>query len=209
MFKKKKEEYEYFKAFEEISLLVIQSAELLSSILKDYQLETLESKLAEMHEIEHTADEKKHHMMRYLYQDFLPPIERDDIIELAHALDTTLDMVEDVLIRMDMYQIEKVQPEMLEFMGLVEQAAHKLHEIMKNLRNFKKSNLSLKATVEMNNIEEQGDVLYHRAIKKLHMGKGDLLEIFAYSKIYDTFEKSCDAFEEVADIVEAVILKNS
>lgn len=209
MFKKKKEEYEYFKAFEEISLLVIQSAELLSSILKDYQLETLESKLAEMHEIEHTADEKKHHMMRYLYQDFLPPIERDDIIELAHALDTTLDMVEDVLIRMDMYQIEKVQPEMLEFMGLVEQAAHKLHEIMKNLRNFKKSNLSLKATVEMNNIEEQGDVLYHRAIKKLHMGKGDLLESFAYSKIYDTFEKSCDAFEEVADIVEAVILKNS
>lgn len=209
MYKKKKEEYNYFSAFEEISELVINAADFLSVHLKDYQVGSLEEKLEEMHQIEHTADEKKHHMMRYLYQDFLPPIERDDIIELAHVLDTVLDNIEDVFIRMDMYQIEKVQPEMLAFMELVEQASHKLNEMIKELRNFKKSKKLLPITIEINHLEEQGDVIYHRAIKNLYRGKGDLHESFGYSKIYDAFEKSCDSFENVANVVEAIILKNS
>lgn len=209
MFKKKKETYDYFNAFEEISGMGIQAAELLAAILSNYKLDTLEAQRLEMHEVEHAADEKKHQMMRYLYQDFLPPIERDDIIQLAHALDTTLDMVEEVVIRLDMYQLPVVTPEMEQFLVLIQQAAQKLHEILKELRNFKKNRVSLRATIEMSNIEEQGDVLYQRATKQLYRENTNLLQAYGYSKVYDAFEGCCDAYEEVADIVEALILKNS
>lgn len=209
MFKRRKEEYNYFSAFEEITVLIIEAADFLSENLKDYQLKTLEEKLKEIHKIEQIADEKKHDMMSYLYQDFLPPIEREDIIQLSHGLDTVLDNIEDVLIRMDMYQASIVKPEMLEFMEVVEHASHKLYDMIKELEDFKKSKKLLPLAIEINNLEEQGDIIYQRAIKSLFVNKDDLFESLVYSKIYDAFERSCDSFEDVANIVEAVMLKNT
>ncbi len=136
-------------------------------------------------------------------------IEQDGIIELAHGMDNVLDNIEDVMIRMDMYQIETIQPDMLAFMELVKRASYKLSEMIKELSNFKNSKTLLPLTIEINNIEEEGDVIYHRAIKNLHIGDSDLQKNLGYSKIYDAFEKSCDSFESVANIVEAIILKNS
>ncbi|UJF15729.1 DUF47 family protein [Jeotgalibaca sp. MA1X17-3] len=209
MFKRRKEEYNYFSAFEEISLLIIDAADFLSENIKDYQLQALEGKLKEIHKIEQEADEKKHHMMSYLYQDFLPPIEREDIIQLSHGMDTVLDNIEDVLIRMDMYQAKVIKPEMLEFMDIVEKASHKLSEMIKELKDFKKSKQLLSIAVEINQLEEQADVIYQKATKSLFIDQEDLFESFVYSKIYDAFEKSCDSFEDVANIVESIILKNT
>lgn len=209
MFKRRKEEYNYFSAFEEISLLIINAADFLSENLKDYQLQTLEGKLKKIHKIEQEADGKKHHMMSYLYQDFLPPIEREDIIQLSHGMDTVLDNIEDVLIRMDMYQAKEIKPEMLEFMEIVEKASRKLSEMIKELKDFKKSKQLLSISIEINQLEEQADVIYQKATKSLFINKENLFEIFVYSKIYDAFEKSCDSFEDVANIVESIILKNT
>ncbi|MDN6626757.1 MAG: DUF47 family protein [Pisciglobus halotolerans] len=205
----KKEEYDYFDEFEKISLLTIDAAEFLSRNLKNYQLDSLEEQLAAIHKIERVADEKKYEMMHYLYQDFLPPIERDDIIELSHALDAVLDNIEDVLIRMDMYQIESIQKEMLTFIELVDEAAYKLLEMIRELYNFKKSKRLFSIIAEINTIEEKGDIIYQRAVKNLHFNKSDFSQSYRYSKIYDAFEECCDSFEHVADSAEAIVLKNS
>lgn len=209
MFKRKKEEYNYFSAFEEISLLIIDAANFLSDNIKDYQLKDLEEKLEKIHQIEQEADKKKHDMMSYLYQDFLPPIEREDIIQLAHGMDTVLDNIEDVLIRMDMYQVEGITPEMLKLMRIVKKASHKLSEMIKELKDFKKSKQLASIFVEINQLEEQADVVYQNATKNLFINKENLFESLVYSKIYDAFEKSCDSFESVAKIVESIILKNT
>lgn len=205
----KKEEYDYFDEFEKISLLTIDAAEFLSRNLKNYQLDSLEEQLTALHKIEHAADEKKYEMMHYLYQDFLPPIERDDIIELSHVLDAVLDNIEDVLIRMDMYQIETIQKEMFAFIELVDEAVYKLLEMIRELHNFKKSKRLFSIIAEINTIEEKGDIIYQRAVKNLHFNKSDFSLSYRYSKIYDAFEKCCDSFEHVANSAEAIMLKNS
>ena len=205
----KKEEYNYFNEFEKISLLIIDAADFLSTNLKNYQLESLEGQLEAIHKIEHAADEKKYEMMHYLYQDFLPPIEREDLIGLSHVLDAVLDNIEDVLIRMDMYQIEEVRPDMFVFRELVEKASYKLSDMIKELHNFKRSKTLFSIIAEINTIEEKGDVVYQRAVKNLHFDKSDFSQSYRYSKIYDAFERCCDSFEHVADSVEAIILKNS
>lgn len=209
MFKKDKSEYNYYHAFDEIAGLIVEVAEMLNEILKNYELPTLEEKLKEMHKIERDADNRKKQMMAYLYKDFLPPIEREDIIEMAHELDTVLDNIEDILIQMNMYQIQDVEPNMLKFGELINSSAHKLADITKVLSNFKNPEKILALTEEIINIESEADLIYYEAIKNLHVGAADPYKSYRYSKIYDVFELSADSFEEITNVVEAIILKNS
>lgn len=209
MFKKDKSEYNYYRSFDEIAGLIVEVAEMLNHILKNYELSTLEEKLKEMHKIERDADDKKKQMMAYLYKDFLPPIEREDIIEMAYELDTVLDNIEDIVIQMNMYQIQDLEAAMLDFGELIEAAAHKLADITKVLSNFKNPEKILALTEEIINIESRADLIYYRAIKNLHIGKVDPYKSYRYSRIYDVFELSADSFEEITNVVEAIILKNS
>ena len=208
-FKKRKEKYDYFDSFEETASLILESSEFLSINLENYQLYSLEKRLVEMHKIKRAADKNKKQMMYYLYQDFLPPIEREGIIALAHALNTVLNTIEDILIRMDMYQIKLIQPDMMAFMELVEKASLKLTDMIKNLPNFKNPKQLLQNIEEISEIEEKGDAIYHRSIKNSHIDEVDSNESFRYSKIYDAFEESLNSFEELTSIVEAIVLTNT
>ena len=208
-FKRRKEKYDYFDSFEETASLILESSEFLSINLENYQLYSLEKRLVEMHKIKGAADKNKKQMMHYLYQDFLPPIEREGIIALAHALNTVLNTIEDILIRMDMYQIKLIQPDMMAFMELVEKASLKLTDMIKNLPNFKNPKQLLQNIEEISEIEEKGDAIYHRSIKNSHIDEVDSNESFRYSKIYDAFEESLNSFEELTSIVEAIVLTNT
>lgn len=209
MFKKEKKEYNYFTSFEEVTLLIVEAANFLSVNLKDYELSSLEAKVKEIHKIERAADEKKKDMMRYLYKDFLPPIEREDIIEMAYALDTVLNNIEDILIQIDMYGIEDITEDMISLIELIEKASNKLSDVMKELSNFKNPEKLIMMTGEIIDLEDEGDVIYYRAIKNLHREKVDPYKSYRYSKIYDIFETSVDSFEDLANVVESIILKNT
>nr|WP_300002399.1 DUF47 family protein [Tissierella sp.] len=210
MFKNKnKEEFNYFSSFEEISILIMKTSDMLAENLAAYKLDSLEGKLKEIHEVERKADGKKEDMMKYLYKDFLPPIEREDIIQMAHSLDTVLDNIEDILIQMDIYQIESVEEDMLELMDLIDRAAKELLEAVRELANFKNPKKLLARTQQISKIEDQGDTIYQRAIKNLHLEKSGFYKSYRYSKIYDAFEVSLDSFEDLSNVIEAVILKNT
>ena len=209
IFKKEKNKYNYFTAFEQVTLLIVEAADFLSKNLKDYDLSSLERELIEFHKIEREADEKQKQMMHYLYKDFLPPIEREDIIEMSYALDTVLNNIEDILIQMDMYQIESVSSEMLSLVRLIEESYHKLSEIMKELSNFKNPKKLLIMNEEIIKLEDEGDIIYYQAVKDLHIDKTNLSRSYRYAKIYDVFEVSIDSFEDLANVVEAIILKNT
>ena len=209
MFGKKKEEYSYFKAFEEVSILMVEMAEVLSTKLTNYQLNSLEKELIKLHEIKQTADTKKQQLMHYLYEDFLPPIEREDIITMSHALGNALNCVENILVRMDMYQIEIIRPEMLEIMKLIKQAAHKSSKLMENLQDFKHPEKLLTSIEEAKKTHEQADSLHHQAVKILYVSKADSFKSLKESNVYDSFEKSIHSFEGITNSVEAIILKNT
>lgn len=209
MFKREKKGYNYFNSFEEVTLLIVEIAELFSENLKNYQLSSLGEKVKEMHIIERAGDEKKKDMMRYLYKDFLPPIEREDIIEMAYALDTVLNNIEDILIQIDMYQIESITPEMIGLVELIKKSSYKLSDIMKELSNFKNPKKLLLMNEEIIKLEEEADVIYYQAIKNLHLNKVDSYKNYRYAKVYDIFEISMDSFEDLANVVEAIILKNT
>lgn len=209
IFKSEKTDYDYFEFFEEIAMLIVEVAESLYANLFDYQLPLLGEKVVEMHKIERTADSVKNQMMRYLYQDFLPPIEREDIINMVYALDTVLNNMEDILIHLDMYQVEAITSDMLHLLELIKKASDYALEMMHELSNFKNPKKLALIIEEITIIEEQADKIYYEAVKRIHVDKGDVLESYKYSTIYDVFETCFDSFEDLANVVEAIILKNT
>ena len=205
----KKKGNNYFEMMAELVTYSCDAASLLSEILKNYDAAQLESKLEKMHEIEHTADLKKHEMMNKLVKEFITPIERGDIVELSHQIDNVTDAVEDVLVRLYMFNITSLRSEAFEFCDIIIKCCSKLKKLMEEFHDYKKSTKIHELIIDINALEEEADRLYTKSMRNLFMTSTDPIEIITWKENFYFFEKCCDACEAAADVVESVIMKNS
>lgn len=205
----KKNSNYYFDAFVKGLSYANDAATLLQDIFEKFDAANSSALLAQMHTIEHTADSVKHEMMEHLVKEFLPPIEREDIVELAHTIDEVCDLIEDVVQRIHMYNITKLRPDVKEFATLIVRCCADLKEMSLELPNFRKSVSLTEKIREINSLEEEGDRLYVEATRRLYSEEQDPVTVFAWTNIYDRLEKCCDGCEKVADTVELIVLKNS
>lgn len=200
---------EYFDTFVKLVQCSCEAAAYLHQTLEHFDTATLSQKMQEIHEIEHRADTLKHNMMQKLIREFITPIEREDIIQLAQEIDEVTDAVEDVLIRMYMYRIQTVRKEALDFTSAILQCCQALQTAMEEFYNFRKSATIHDCIVKVNSLEEQGDAFYIEAVRALYGECKDPVEIMAWTETFDRLEKCCDACEHVANVVESVVMKNS
>lgn len=207
--KKKSKNFNYFEALVTFTDYSCQAAELLHSIIVNYDTEKLEEQMNQMHEVEHAADIAKHDMMRYLSKEFITPIDREDISNLGQQIDTVTDTIEDVLMQLYMYNIKTIRKEALEFSETIVGCCKALKTAMEDFHNYKKSKNVTENIISINNLEEAGDQIYKRALRTLHTTSTDPIEIMAWTKNFDCLEKCCDACEHVADVLESIIMKNS
>ena len=205
----KKKGNDYFEMMAELVTYSCDAASLLSEILRNYDAAQLENKLEKMHEIEHTADLKKHEMMNKLVKEFITPIERGDIVELSHQIDNVTDAVEDVLVRLYMFNITSLRSEAFEFCDIIIECCSKLKKLMEEFHNYKKSTKIHELIIDINALEEEADRLYTKSMRNLFMTSTDPIEITTWKENFYFFEKCCDACEAAADVVESVIMKNS
>ena len=203
-----KKSVNYFGLFVECMEYSCQAAELLLDVIKKYQPERLPEDLKRLHEIEHGGDIAKHRLLEQLMKEFLPPIEREDIVALANNIDDVTDGLEDVLIQMYMFHIKELKEEALRFAELLSECCHTLLSMFGELQNFKKSERLGELMIEVNRLEEEGDALYMQAMYRLYEGD-DCLDISKWTALFRKFEDCCDRCEHVADVVELVIQKNA
>lgn len=206
---KNNKNYNYFDEFAKQSSLSLKSAEMLHDVIKNFKKTNMEEKKKKMHEIEHAGDVVKHDMMSYLLKDFLPPIEREDIISLAQNIDTLTDTVEDIVIRLDMYNVVDIRPEILKFTELLVRCLMSVHKTVTEFKNFKKSSVLQQEIIAINHLEEEGDRLYASSVKNLFKTSKDPVTLMIWNDIMSCFELCYDACENVADDIESIILKNS
>lgn len=205
----KKDNNFYFDTFAKGIYYAYDAAVLLQNYFNDFNTADIKAKMDEMHNIEHSADGVKHEMMRRLMKEFLPPIEREDIVELSHTIDDVTDAVEDVLLGMYIFNITTFRPEVKEFTDVIVRCCGALKEMALELSNFRKSTLLKEKIVEINGLEEEGDRLYTEAMRRLYTEENDAVSILAWTTMYDRLEKCCDNCEHVADMVEQIMMKNS
>lgn len=205
----RKKNYDYYGAFVKLVDYSCECANLLNETLNHFDLSKMEENLKTMHTIEHTADLAKHELMEQLSIEFIAPLEREDIVKLAQEIDDITDTIEDVLIKLNMYNVVSLRPELLEFSNLIVQCCVSLKVALEELHNFKKSSTLKSKIIEVNDLEEKGDALYYNSVYKLYRNNETAADLFIWTEIFSLMEKCCDACEEAADMVESVVMKNS
>lgn len=205
----RKQDAYYFDNFTACAEEACQAASLLRRVLGDFRPQELEKYLEEIHEIEHRADGKKHEMLDRLAKEFIPPIEREDIVELSQNIDTMTDQVEDVLMRIYMGNVREIEPDALDMTDVVIRCCEKVRELLKAFSDFRRSRNLKELIIEINELEETSDRLFMKSMRKLHTECSDPLHIIVWREIYIYLERCADACEHVADTVESVVMKNS
>lgn len=204
--KKKKDEF-YYKNLNACVEYSYEAAGLLQDTVKQYAKESLQERIAQMHEIEQQADFKKHKMMSVVSQAFITPIEREDLVALSNYLDDITDAVEDVLLQIYMCNIDEMREDILPMIKLLKKCIQALGDVIGELKNFKHSKKLAEYIIKVNDLEEQGDKLYMEAMHRLHQ-ESDIRTIMIWRNIYECVEVCMDTCEHAADIVETVRMKN-
>ena len=206
---KKKEEYNYFNEFVKNSKYIVESAEILKETIANYSETILEENIAKVHKLENEADKTLHDMRSYLIKDFLPPIDREDIVLIGHRLDDIEDYLDEILINFNILNISSVREDALEFTELLIKCANSVKDALENFENFKKAEVVKEKTIAINVLEERADRMFEKAMKKLYKEEKDPLEIIKWTTIYNCMENTTDACEKIADCLEDVVMKNS
>ena len=205
----RKNEYNYFDAFANLSKFSYDLAISLNETLKNFDPNFITGKVTEAHAIEHNADIAKHEIMNRLVKEFLPPIEREDITSLTQEIDDVTDSVEDVLIYIDMFNIQTIRPEILRFTDLIVRCCKAMDEALEEFKNFKGSKKLHDKVIEINRLEEDGDALYVDSMRNLYHTSTDPIELMCWTEILHRLEKCCDNCEDVANVLESIVMKNS
>ncbi len=208
--KEKKEAFDYFECFKKIVRYANEASAMLYDILNDYDYEKLEEKSHKLHETEQLADLCKHELMEVLLKEFLPPFDREDIIELAHRLDDIIDCIDDASHDLYMFDIKICRPDAVKMAEVVCRCCAGLSDLFEDFSKYKKNADDLrKKVIAVNQIEGEGDKVYTASIRTLYTDDTDTRLICAWTDIFARLEDCCDSCESAADMVEEIILKNS
>lgn len=206
----KKKDDKYFETFIEMSNHSVTAAEYLNEILKDFNPEKLDIAIEKMHSIEHEADMVNHVMTKMLAKEFITPIDREDIMTMASSIDTVTDKIEDVMLRLYMFNILEIREDALVLGDMLVKCVKSMKAAVEEFSNFKKSRLINEKVIEINHLEEEGDRLYTKAVRNVFTDKNlEPLNAAAWNQVLHYIESVFDACEDVADVIEGVLMKNS
>jgi predicted phosphate transport protein (TIGR00153 family) len=203
----KRKDMNYFKLLSEMADCSCRASVLLDDILRDFN--NVPEKAEAVHAIEHEADKLLHKLVRDLNSAFITPIDREDLLQIASAIDSITDSIEDVTNLFDMLSIKKVEEEAFAMGELAMSICTALKEAVNEFELFRSSQKLSQYVIEVNHLEEKGDMLYRSAVKSLYKNAHmSVLDIVKWKEIYDNMERIYDSCEDVADMLEATAIKN-
>ena len=209
----KKKEVNYFEMMEDAMRHACDISDRLLELIRDFgqekTREKLPARLDAIHEIENDGDRVHDELIYELNPAFITPIDREDILLVAHDIDKITDNIENVAFRLWMFNVTALRPEMQEFVELIRKCCGKAAEVLAEFGNFKKSKVILTLIRQLSEYEHEGDTLYRTAVKNLFTNETDLLEIQKWRELYHDMEICFDTCKEMAQSVENAIVKNS
>jgi predicted phosphate transport protein (TIGR00153 family) len=169
----------------------------------------LESQAERVKQIEHECDEITHAVVAGLHRTFITPIDRNDIYRLITKMDDIMDMVEAAADRLALYDVREMNREVVDLARcLVDSAEHVLAAVA-GIRDLDRSNGILQHCVEINRLENVADTILRGALARLFREEKNPIAVIKWKEIYETLESATDRCEDVANVIEGVLLENS
>jgi predicted phosphate transport protein (TIGR00153 family) len=196
----------FYDLFEKETANVVVAAGKLVDFFENY--ENVEAKAKELKDLEHQGDVITHEIIARVHRSFVTPIDREDITLLAHSLDDVIDFIEAAGRTAYLYHIAQPTERARELARIVNRMAIKLNEVVPRLRRRDQFPWIMKQCVEINTLENEADDVQHAALAELfEVCRTDTCEVIKWREIYDHLENATDRGEDVANILEGVVLK--
>ncbi len=196
----------FFDMFAEIANNVVEGAQVLADLLHNYDYEQMPAAVQKIKEIEHRGDEMTHRILIKLNQTFITPFDREDIHLLASSLDDVLDFVYSAADRLLTYKITQPSPSAKILAGIILKQAEEMKQAVSKLG---KNRHLLDHCVEVNRLENEADQVSRSAIGRLFDGDYDPITLIKLKELLEILEEASDKAEDVADVLETVVLKNA
>ena len=199
-------ETKFLELFVEIANNVADGARALSNLLHNYDYETMPAAVAQIAAIEHKGDEMTHRILIKLNQTFITPFDREDIHLLASSLDDVLDFIFAASDRLVTYKITQPSPSAKVLAAIILKQAE---ELGKAVALLDKDTRLLDHCVEVNRLENEADKVSREAIGRLFDGEPDPITLIKLKELLEVLEEASDKAEDVADVLETVVLKGA
>jgi predicted phosphate transport protein (TIGR00153 family) len=163
-------------------------------------------KADEIKEVEHKCDFITHEIIQRLHRTFVTPLDREDIHELARALDDVIDAIDASAAIVRLYQIERVRPDARELARLV---LISVEQVVIALKALERRTGVAEPAVEINRLENEADRAHQIAVRRLFEEERDPVAIIKWKEILDFLEAATDRCEDVANVLEGVVVKHA
>lgn len=199
-------EAKFFDLFEQNADKLVEGARALLDLMDDYQ--DIRSKIGRISNLEHECDSITHQIMGLLHRTFVTPLDREDIQLIAQRLDDVMDFIEGAAMTMLLYRIDKPTHRAHEFAASLVEITLEVNRAMLRLRYRAELKKILEHCVEINRLENEVDQLMRASLSELFDDKLGALDVIKWREVYQMMEDAADRCEDVANVLEGVVLKH-
>jgi predicted phosphate transport protein (TIGR00153 family) len=201
--------YSFYDQFELHAAKTIEGCELLVSLLADASSTDVRDQATAISELEHQCDRVTHGVVAQLRQTLITPLDRNEIYRLITKMDDVMDFIEATSERMALYDIRESSPVGAELARVLLASCACVLDALKCFRNMKQPQPILDKCSEINRLENQADSQLRTALAALFRNEANPITIMKWKEIYELLETASDRCEDVANIIEGVVLENS
>ncbi|HSN29146.1 MAG TPA: DUF47 family protein [Kofleriaceae bacterium] len=200
-------ETSFFDFFEQHAALTIEGTkEFLSMVTTGANIP---AKCRRISDIEHETDTITHRCVEALHKTFITPIDRDQIHRLITRMDDIMDYVEAAAERIELYELTTMTADCRDLADALHRAAQQVEGAVRGLRTLKEPQATLKLCIDINRLENETDAILRRSVARLFKDEKDPILVIKWKEIYENLESAADRCEDVANIIEGVILEHS
>jgi len=200
-------EEKFFILFEQSAALIVEGSQEFCEMLKD--MPNCESHSKKIKEIEHKADDVTHSAVDLLHKTFITPLDREDIHELIKKMDDIIDLIDGASQKMNLYEIKEATPELKALAEICLKSAHDVKKMVNSLQNMGNREEIIARCIEINRLENEADQVHRAAMAKLFREETDIRQLIKLKEIYALVESATDRCEDVANIVEGIVVEYS
>lgn len=197
----------FYNLFENVADNVLKMGELLDDLANEPEVEKRTSIINEIGKLEHENDSVTHKIFTELGRNFITPFDREDIHALASSLDDICDNIHACAKKVHIYKVNPTDSTFQKFARLIQKSCKEVHATVYELRNLKNTRKMSDSLVTINSLENQADDIFDLSIEALFENEQNIKEVIKKREIYQVLEIITDRCEDVANVIESILLK--
>jgi predicted phosphate transport protein (TIGR00153 family) len=200
-------EEKFFDLFDEGAKNLVKTTQVFAEMVEKW--ENVPAKARQIKELEHYGDEITHRVVALLHSTFVTPIDREDIAHLAEHIDDVLDCIEDAATCMSMYEVARPTARCQELAKILVKITAEVGVAIPKLRNRNELHKLPESCIEMNRLENEADAVARSALAELFHEQTDIADVIKWREIYQYMEMATDRCEDIANVLEGVMIKRT